>query len=404
MDTETRNSITTRRRNSSKRTTLRNVLKNRVTPSKNTTNSIHKRVLKLLVCGCGYDQMGTLTIPDIVPPPSQDAQRLKKAFQGWGTDEKAIIRVLCHRNASQRKEIREAYQQLCNQSLIDGLTSELSGDFGVIHFSLFKIFWSARDVIDPNSIMKIVVPERAVILWTYDPAERDAGLANKALKTRRKGVKEYQVFVEIACASSSNHLAAVRQAYCSLFDCSLEEEIVANVPLPLRKLLVRLVSSYRYDNQVVDIVLAESEAAKLHDLIEKKQFDHDELELIISIRSFFQLRATFDCYQDNFGKPIEDDIASSGNSDIQALLKIAILCIASPEKHFAEVIRASIVGLGTDEDSLTRAIVTRAEVDMAKIKEVYLELNKVSVEDAVIGDTSGDYKNFLLTLLGQKFD
>ena len=52
-------------------------------------------------------------------------------YVGWGTDEKAIIRVLGHRNASQRKEIREAYQQLCNQSLIDGLSAELSGDFGV---------------------------------------------------------------------------------------------------------------------------------------------------------------------------------------------------------------------------------------------------------------------------------
>lgn len=52
---------------------------------------------------------------------------------GFGTDEKEVILVLGHRNAQQRKEIRETYQQLYNESLIDRLHSELSGDFRVCH-------------------------------------------------------------------------------------------------------------------------------------------------------------------------------------------------------------------------------------------------------------------------------
>jgi hypothetical protein len=74
-----------------------------------------------------------------------------------------------------------------------------------------------------------------VILWTQDPPERDAKLANDLLKTKKKGIKHLQVIVEIACASSPHHLMAVRQAYCSLFDCSLEEDIVSTVTPPLRK-------------------------------------------------------------------------------------------------------------------------------------------------------------------------
>lgn len=70
-------------------------------------------------------------------------------------------------------------------------------------------------------------------------------------------------------------------------------------------------------------------------------------------------------------------------------------------KHH-QVIRASIVGLGTDESSLTRAIVTRADIDMKKIKEDYLNVNKESIDDAVSGDTSGNYQDFLMTLLGAK--
>lgn len=67
-----------------------------------------------------------------------------------------------------------------------------------------------------------------------------------------------------------------------------------------------------------------------------------------------------------------------------------------------QVIKNSIVGLGTDEDSLNRTIITRAEIDMIKIKEEYSKVCKSSLVDDVKSDTSGDYKKFLLTLLGER--
>lgn len=60
----------------------------------------------------------------------------------------------------------------------------------------------------------------------------------------------------------------------------------------------------------------------------------------------------------------------------------------------------AIEGLGTDENALTRVIVTRTEVDMKLIKEAYLKRNSVPLDRAVAGDTSGDYENMLIALLG----
>lgn len=74
-----------------------------------------------------------------------------------------------------------------------------------------------------------------MLLWTYDPAERDAKLAKDALKGRKKTITQLQVIVEIACALSPHHLVSVRQAYCSLFESSLEEDIMASVSPPLKK-------------------------------------------------------------------------------------------------------------------------------------------------------------------------
>lgn len=111
-------------------------------------------------------------------------------------------------------------------------------------------------------------------------------------------------------------------------------------------------------------------------------------------------------------------------SQFTGVLKTAIWCLTSPEKHFAEVnlitlnwstskcptffvhpvqvVRTSVVGLGTDEDSLTRAIVTRAEIDLKKIKMEYKIQYKTTLKADVIDDTSGDYMRFLLALVGSE--
>ena len=63
-------------------------------------------------------------------------------------------------------------------------------------------------------------------LWAMDPAARDAKLAYKALR-KKGGDRHAWVLIEVACASSPDHLVAVRKAYCSAYDSSLEEDVAA---------------------------------------------------------------------------------------------------------------------------------------------------------------------------------
>lgn len=57
--------------------------------------------------------------------------------------------------------------------------------------------------------------------------------------------------------------------------------------------------------------------------------------------------------------------------------------------------------MGTDEDALSRVIITRAEKDLRDIEELYRKRNSITLYDAISRDTSGDYKAFLLALLGR---
>ncbi|CAN6444113.1 unnamed protein product [Victoria cruziana] len=309
--------------------------------------------------------MATVTIPHPVPPPAEDAERLKKAFQGWGTDEKAIISVLAHRNAAQRTAIRLTYQELYGEDLIKRLEKEITGDF-----------------------------ERAVYRWMFDPVEREAIIANVAVKKE----VDYRVIVELASARSSNELLAIRQAYHARYKCSLEEDVAAHSHGDLRKLLVGLVTAYRYEGPEVDANLAKTEAKTLKNAIDGKAYNHEEVVRIVTTRSKAQLRATFNRYKDDYNKFITKDLKATSD-DFLSALRAVIRSIYAPHNYYEKVLRLS-VNKGTDEDALTRVIVTRAEFDLKHIQEEYFKRSSITLDQVVAKKTSGDYREFLLALLG----
>lgn len=56
-------------------------------------------------------------------------------------------------------------------------------------------------------------------------------------------------------------------------------------------------------------------------------------------------------------------------------------------------------GLGTRDNDLIRVIVTRSEVDLELIKAEFQELYSKSLADTVKGDTSGAYRDALLSII-----
>lgn len=96
------------------------------------------------------------------------------------------------------------------------------------------------------------------------------------------------------------------------------------------------------------------------------------------------------------------DLKADPQDEYLRTLRAIIRCFSCPDRYFEKVARQAIAGLGTDENSLTRVITTRAEVDLKLIKEAYQKRNSVPLERAVAGDTSGDYESMLLALLGQE--
>ncbi|MCL7032497.1 hypothetical protein MKW94_006312 [Papaver nudicaule] len=293
--------------------------------------------------------MATIVVPEPVPSPMEDAEAIMKAVKGWGTNEKGLFEVVAHRNAAQRQAIRLAYQEHYHEDLLKRLESELSGHL-----------------------------EKAMYRWMLEPLDCDAVLAHLALKNSSP---DYRVIIEMACIKSPEEYLAVKRAYQWRYKHSLEEDVAFHTTGDLRKLLLALASTFKYNGYEIDAYQAKAESHILHELIENKAFNHDEFIRIFATRSNAYL--------------LEEPA-----SEYLSALRTVIHCITDPIKYFVKVLRDAIHQHGTDEDTLTRIIVTHAERDLRLIKEKYYERDNITLETAVVKETSGDYETFLLALLG----
>ncbi|XP_011403065.1 PREDICTED: annexin A4-like [Amphimedon queenslandica] len=77
-----------------------------------------------------------------------------------------------------------------------------------------------------------------------------------------------------------------------------------------------------------------------------------------------------------------------------------ILCARS-YAHLRLVFEEYSKGLGTDDRTLVRVMVSCCEVDMVKIKSTFERNYGKTLESFIKGDTSGDYKRVLLALAGE---
>ncbi|XP_033733244.1 annexin A6-like [Pecten maximus] len=298
----------------------------------------------------------------------QDAEVLRKAMKGLGTDEEAITNVLAYRSNPQRQEIRTTFKTMFGKDLIEELKSELSGHYLDTCKSLLMA-----------------------------PAEYDAYQLHKAIKGL--GTDE-DVLIEILCTRSNAQIKMIKETYKAKYNKELEKDIIGDTSGNLKRLLVSQVQANRDESKEVDRNKAKQDAKALYEAGEKKWgTDESRFNVILVSRSYPQLRATFDEYDKLSKKDFEEVLKSEMSGDLLSGMKTIVRCVRNKAGHFARQLQKTMKGIGTDDDTLVRVVVSRCEIDMVQIKEAFESLAGQTLQQYIADDLSSDYRDVILSLV-----
>uniref|UniRef100_A0A3Q0SHZ1 Annexin n=1 Tax=Amphilophus citrinellus TaxID=61819 RepID=A0A3Q0SHZ1_AMPCI len=301
--------------------------------------------------------------------PLKDAEVLRKAMKGFGTDEQAIIDLLGSRSNRQRVPLLRTYKTAYGKDLIKDLHSELSGDFRKLVMAMLKT-----------------------------PTEFDASELNSAIKGA--GTDE-ACLIEILSSRSNAEIREINRIYKQEYKKSLEDAISGDTSGHFRRLLISLSQGNRDERENVDISLAKQDAQALYAAGENKLgTDESKFNAILCARSKPHLRAVFFEYQQMCGRDIEKSVIREMSGDLESGMLAVVKCIKNTPAYFAERLYKAMKGAGTKDKTLIRIMVSRSEVDMLDIRQEYLKNYRKSLYTDISGDTSGDYKKLLLKLCG----
>jgi hypothetical protein len=297
----------------------------------------------------------------------KDAEDLRKAMKGFGTDEAALIKICANRTNTQRQQIKVAYKSAFGRDLIADLKSELHGKF-----------------------------EDAMIALFADPIEYDAD----ELRAGMKGLGTNEdTLIEIISSRPPHILKAVKAKYQEKYKRDLETDVKKETSGTLQHLLISLLQCNRSTNPNPDQARCATIAQEIYQAGEAKMgTDESVFNKYFCSLSPMELACVAQQYHKASGHTILEAIDKEFSGDSKKALRTIVYATLSPSEYFATRVHDAIKGWGTNDHLLIRILITRDEIDMPQIKQYYKQLFGKDMVEAVKSDISGDYQKLMIEL------
>lgn len=312
--------------------------------------------------------------PTVVPAENfnakDDAQDLRKAMKGLGTDEATLIKILCKRSHEQRQEIAKAFRNEFNRDLEKDIKSEISGDFEKLVLSMFLPIaeFHAKELRDAM-----------------------AGLGT-----------DEDTLIETLCTLPNGMIIEINKIYKTIYRKDLESELKSEVSGNIKKILVTLLRGQRDESGEIDVMKAQREAENLVKAgIGKVGTDEEVFNEILCKRNYAQLDLIFSEYAKKAGHTMEKAIEKEFSGESKNALITIYRCVTDKADYFAERIYKSKGAISTKSSQLIRLVVTRCEYDLDDIKKAFAKKYKTSLKQFIKDVTKGDYERALLALINE---
>lgn len=222
-------------------------------------------------------------------------------MKGFGTDEKALIAILCNKDPLQIDAIRHAFDRELRRDLIRDLKSETSGNF-----------------------------EKALLQLARGPLLAD--VHNLFDSMEGPGTKE-RVLNDVLLGRSNADLRAIKSAYQQTFRRSLEDAVKGDLSMKTERHFMMVLAANRAEDSAPVIPhQIDADVMELYKATEAKM-GTDELMVcsILTQRNDNQIRAIAHAYKQKFNKDLEAVIKSvSDNGSTQTYQSLTAAARNSP--------------------------------------------------------------------------
>jgi len=278
--------------------------------------------------------------------------------------EDIILDITMNNNLQNRVAIAQYYKATYDTSLFDDIKSKMGGDFGYCAAQMF-----------------------------LSPLEFCIHHLKLGLK------KSNECAMEMLTSKTTDELKIIEDAYRKDTGKELRTDITKSFSGAVGKNLVNLFDNQRAVNPKPKKQDCEKYASILAENEPKEWTENENLfREIFILRSPEELILIARYYLKITGNNLIDVIEKKTKSKNQTLLKEILYNNIMPHELFAEKIYLSIKGAGTNEEILSRALVSRCELDMGAMRDIYQTKYKVTMKEDIIGDTSGAYQKLCVYL------
>eukprot|EP00054_Salpingoeca_dolichothecata_P016971 m.100685 g.100685 ORF g.100685 m.100685 type:complete len:651 (+) comp22247_c0_seq1:306-2258(+) len=297
---------------------------------------------------------------------------LKGNVKGVNLDKKLLLSVCSHLVSEQRQACLKIYNDHFQRSLVEDLKSALQGTLEDLLITMFH-------------------------------TNADAYYLRKAMKGM--GTDERTV-TEILIKSSDQELKQIASSYNVMYDRDLRSDIESETSGNLKTFYTMILDGERKKHFTgePDEEKARLRATMLH-MGGAEMFGANSKRLLeILMLTDQELRDVAKAFP-KVGKHKTFEDMMKAEKTVMPAFKEALISIfkhaVDPDAYFAWRIYKSMKGLGTDDRSLIRLIVTHSEVDLATIRGAYDKEYKKTMVQWIKSDTSGAYCDVLLKLCGE---
>lgn len=302
---------------------------------------------------------------------SQQADALRKAMKGFGTDENTLIQILARMPAVEIPVIKQTFHQRHSRNLEHDVEKEVSGHF-----------------------------ETALLSILRGPLQQDVYCLHKAI--HGAGTNE-TLLNDVLIGRSNADMRAIKAAYHQTYHRSLEQDVRQDLSAKTERMFMMILAGTRQEDSAP--VLPQNVDADVQELQRATEARHgaDQLTVcsILTNRSDGQIRAIALAYEAKYRIPLEKVLVKDFAGHMEQALVQIVRCGADRAMRDAMLLEDTMAGAGTQDNMLVYRVTALHwnRSHLAQVKGAYRHRYKQELGHRIRGETSGDYEKCLLAMI-----